>query len=295
MPKAIVFGGSGQIGSAIAAKLKAHNWNVVIPVRKRRAEDKEFLPFSTSEETLGAYLAGCDAVINCIGILAPQGRDTFESIHRVLPARLAKCAAQSGVKQFVHLSALGADINSPSAYARSKAEGENAVKIHFPDAIIFRPSIVFGPRDRFFNRFAAMARFLPALPLMGGGHGRFQPVYVGDVADAAHVALSLADGNGKTYNLGGPKTYSFRELMEYILKGIGKKRLLLPIPWPIAEIQAFVFENLPGKILTRDQLKLLKTDNCIMDTLPALADLGIQPQPIEVIVPQYLFKRNPAA
>jgi NADH dehydrogenase len=190
----------------------------------------------------------------------------------------------------VPISAIGADPNARSAYARSKAQGEQAVRAALRAATILRPSIVVGPEDGFFNRFAAMARLLPALPLIGGGRTRFQPVWVGDVADAIVAALEREDARGETFELGGPKVYSFAELMRYMLKVVGRRRLLLPLSFEVATLQARVMELLPVPPLTRDQVELLKTDNVVGAHARTLADLGITPTPIELVVPDYLVR-----
>jgi NADH dehydrogenase len=205
-----------------------------------------------------------------------------------LPGRIAAVAAKSGVERLVHISALGADAASPSAYARSKAAGEAAVMAAYPSATILRPSIVFGPEDQFFNRFAAMAGISPILPLIGGGETLFQPVYVGDVADAIMAALARTDAPSRIYELGGPTAYSFRALMALLLAEIGSRRLLVPIPWGLARLQARIAELLPTAPLTRDQVELLKRDNIPSGALPGLADLGVNATSVEVILPTYL-------
>jgi uncharacterized protein YbjT (DUF2867 family) len=213
-----------------------------------------------------------------------------------LPGRIARAAVAAGIARMVQISAIGADPDSKSAYARSKAQGEAAARAALPAAVIMRPSIVVGPEDGFFNRFAAMARLLPALPLIGGGETRFQPVFVGDVADAIVAALEREDALGQTYELGGPKVYSFAELMRYMLKVIGRRRLLVPLSFELATLQARVLELLPVPPLTRDQVELLKTDNVVGANARTLADLGITPTPIELVVPDYLdrYRARPA-
>ena len=176
---------------------------------------------------LPAFLAGNEALVNCVGILRESGPQRFDRVHHTGPARLARLAREAGIERFVHISAIGADSRSPSAYARTKAAGEAAVRDAFPTVTILRPSVVFGPEDQFFNRFAAMAMISPVLPLIGGGETRFQPVYVGDVADAVVKCLDDPATAGRTYELGGPKIYSFRELIELLLAEIRRKRLLL--------------------------------------------------------------------
>ena len=190
------------------------------------------------ERSVAHAVQGADTVINLVGILHEGGRQRFDAVHVEGVRRLARAAAGAGVRRFLHVSALGADAGSRSSYARTKAEGEATLREHFPAAIILRPSVVFGPEDDFFNRFAAMARFSPVLPLIGGGKTRFQPIYVGDVADAAAAALNNPAFAGKLFEIGGPRAYSFRELMEMMLAVIGRRRLLLPVPFPIAAMQA---------------------------------------------------------
>jgi uncharacterized protein YbjT (DUF2867 family) len=194
----------------------------------------------------------------------------------------------------VQISAIGADAGAASAYARSKAEGERRVREAFPAATILRPSIVIGPEDGFFNRFAALARLLPALPLIGGGTTRFQPVYVGDVAGAVVAALDREDCQGRTYELGGPQTYTFAELMRYMLQIVGRRRLLVNVPFGLAKLQARFLELLPDPPLTRDQVELLRRDNVVAPDMPGLEALGITPTPIELIVPRYLVRYRAA-
>ena len=237
-------------------------------------------------------LAGVDAVVNLIGVLYERGAASFQAVHVDAPARLARLAAEAGVKRFVHVSALGADAASAAAYARSKAEGEAAVKAAFPAAAILRPSIVFGPEDGFFNKFAAMAQLAPALPLIGGGETKFQPVYVADLAEALASAAVSDAAAGKTFEIGGPVVYSFKQLLEFTLKTIERQNVCLaPVPWRAAEILGGVLEKTPviAPALTRDQVEMLKTDNVLSGALPGLADLGVTaPALVEVEVPVYL-------
>jgi NADH dehydrogenase len=300
-----VFGGSGFIGRYIVARLADRGWTIRVAVRHPR--DANFLrPLGNvgqivplrarvqNEAEVRAAVAGADAVVNLVGILAPSGKQTFQAVQAEGPGLIARAAAAEGVTQLVHVSAIGADADSPSEYARSKAAGEQAVRAAFPQATVLRPSIVFGPEDDFFNRFAVMARLAPALPLIGGGHTRFQPVYVGDVADAAMAALEREDAPGKTYELGGPHVYSFKELMRLLLKTIRRKRFLVPLPWTVAHAQGAVLEVLPKPPLTRDQVKLLERDNVVAEGALGFPDLGIaQPHSVEVIVPTYLDRYRP--
>lgn len=287
--RAIIFGGTGQIGRALGAELQRAEWHVTVPTRSvRRATADGRIPFSMEAGDLESAMTDMDLVVNCVGILAPSGADTFDRIHRDLPERIARAAAKKGITRVVHISALGADANSASVYARSKAQGEAAVLAAYPHASILRPSIVFGPDDSFFNRFAQMAKLSPFLPLIGGGVSTFQPVYVNDVVLAVWRIVMMKEGYDRIFNLGGPDIFTFKELMQFILDTTGKKRILLPLPWWIAEIQAWLLERLPGKILTRDQLKLLRTDNVVPPAAIGFDELGIVPRRVADIVPGYL-------
>lgn len=302
-----VFGGSGFVGRYVVKRLAAQRWVIRVAVRnpvaasflKPMGNVGQIAPMradlGADEGALEAVISGADAVINLVGILYERGRQRFDTIHGEGPARLARIAARTGVRDFVHISAIGADPASESAYARSKAAGEAGVRAAFPDATILRPSIIFGPEDDFFNRFACLARYLPALPLIGGGHTRFQPVYVGNVADAVIRVLDNPAARGKTYELGGPRVYTFRELMELLLAEIGRRRALVSLPFGLADLEAAVLERLPGApMLTRDQVRLLKRDNVASPELPGLKDLGVEPTAVEVILPTYLdrFRRG---
>ena len=294
-----VFGGSGFIGRYVVKRLAASGARVRVAVR--RLEDAKFLrtmgdvgqvvPFLANvrvASSVEAAVAGADAVVNLVGILHESGAQKFDMVQATAPGLIAEAARAAGARHLVHISAIGADGASAAAYARTKAEGEAAVLAAFPTATILRPSIVFGAEDGFFNRFANLARFLPALPLIGGGHTRFQPVYVCDVADAVMAALAAPDAAGKTYELGGPDVYTFAELMAYVLMVIQRKRLLLPIPFAVAKIQGLIMGLLPSPMLTRDQVIMLETDNVVAPGMPGLAELGIVPKTVESVVPAYL-------
>jgi uncharacterized protein YbjT (DUF2867 family) len=300
-----VLGGSGFIGRYVVKRLAARG--EVVPVGCRNAEEAKFLrpmgdvgqvePLNVEiddEALLAAFLAGSGAVVNCVGILREHGPQSFDRLHHTGPARLARCARDAGVERFVHISAIGADPRSASAYARTKAAGEAALRDSFPTVTILRPSVVFGPEDQFFNRFAAMAIMSPVLPLIGGGESRFQPVYVGDVADAVIKCLDDPATAGRTYELGGPKIYSFRELMELLMQEIRRKRRFIDLPFGIAEAQARVMSILPNPPLTPDQVELLKGDNIVSPGALNLPSLGITPTPVEAILPTYLdrFRRG---
>jgi len=299
-----VFGGSGFIGRYVVRRLAQQGWTVRVAVRrpdralflKTMGAVGQVTPVAAdvrSERSVAAAVAGADAVINLVGILYEKGGRNFQSIHVEGAERVARLAKAAGVKTFVQMSSLGAAQNAEAAYARTKAAGEAAVRGHFPDARIIRPSIVFGPEDGFFNKFAAMARFAPALPLIGGGGMKFQPVYVDDVAEAILRCVENNNTAGKTYELGGPGIFSFAELMRRLLREIGRRRLLLPLPFGIARIQAAFMEWLPVPPLTRDQIKLLQQDNVVSPGALTLADLGIQPQGLDAILPTYLARYRP--
>jgi NADH dehydrogenase len=302
-----VFGGTGFIGRHLVRRLAGQGARVLV-VSRNPARGNVLQPMGrvgqilvervdlASEQALARALAGSSAVVNLMGILYETRQQKFADIHGVLPGRIAKVAAAAGIGRMVHLSAIGADPDSTSAYARSKADGEKRVHEALPEATILRPSIVIGPEDGFFNRFAAMTRLLPALPLIGGGETRFQPVYVGDVADAIVAALQRPDAAGQTYQLGGPQVYSFAELMRYMLHVLGRRRLLMPLSFGMASFKARFLELLPVPPLTRDQVELLKVDNVVAEGARGLADLAIAPTPIELVVPAYLarYRASPA-
>ena len=296
-----VFGGSGFIGRYLVRRLAQQGWVVRIAVRdpaaalflKPMGDVGQIVPLRADlrdDRAVAVAVAGAEAVINLVGILYERRRQTFQAVHADGAARLAGAAAQAGAARFIHLSAIGADAVSPSRYAQSKAAGETGVIRHFPAATIVRPSIVFGPEDQFFNRFAAMARLSPVIPLIGGGYTRFQPVYVADVVEAMINALADPASRGRIYELGGPRVYTFRELIEYVLAQTGRKRWLIELPYPLASLQAALLECLPVPPLTRDQVRLLRVDNVVGANALGLASLGVQATPLEAIVPSYLAR-----
>ncbi len=296
-----VFGGTGFIGRHLVRRLAAQGARILV-ISRNPSRGTHLQPMGrvgqilveridlNSGQALAEALAEASAVVNLIGILYETRRQQFDEVHGVLPGRIARAAAAAGIERMVQLSAIGAHANSDSAYARSKAEGEERTHEALPSATIVRPSIVIGPEDGFFNRFAEMARLSPALPLIGGGKTRFQPVYVGDVADAIVAGLQRPDAAGQTYELGGPQVYSFAELMRYMLGVLGRRRLLVPLSFGVAKLQARLLELLPVPPLTRDQVELLKTDNVVTDGAKGLAALDIAPTPMELIVPEYLAR-----
>ena len=241
----------------------------------------------TDEATVRRAVFGSDLVVNLAGILAEPRKGDFQRIHADGAGRVARLAAAGGVLRLVHLSAIGADPAAPGQYGTSKAAGEVAVRQNFPGATILRPSIVFGPEDQFFNRFARMAMFSPIMPVFSGAT-RFQPVYVGDVADAIMAALADAEAAGAIYELGGPGVFSFRELLAYVLEQTGRRRPLIAIPPALARLMAMLMEWLPGKPLTRDQLLMLGRDNVAAAGMPGLPELGVTPTPVDMVVPGYL-------
>lgn len=299
-----IFGGSGFIGRHLVQRLAKQGW--MIRIATRRPSAAEFLkpmgevgqitPIRAPIQdgvAVEAAIQGAQAVVNLVGILFERGAQRFATVHAHAAQSIAAAAAAAGAERLVHISAIGADRHAEADYARSKGAGEAAVKTAFPEATILRPSIVFGPEDDFFNRFAAMARLSPALPLIGGGHTRFQPVYVGDVADAIAICLRRPDTKGKTYELGGPRVYTFKELLQVMLAEIRRRRLLVPLPFALADLEAAVLEWLPVPPLTRDQVKLLRRDNVVSKGALTLADLGITPTSVEVILPTYMERYRP--
>jgi NADH dehydrogenase len=247
------------------------------------------------DDSVTRALEGATAAVNLTGVLYGHGKQSFEALHADAARRIGRLAREAGVKTLVHVSAIGADANADSSYAASKGRGEKVLREEFPGATILRPSLVFGPEDAFFNKFAWLARLSPVLPLIGGGRTKFQPVFVGDVAAAILRCLEDTATSGKTYELGGPTVYTFKELLQLILRETGRKRLLVPVPFFLASIKAF-FLQMPSlllpiaPLLTVDQVRLLKNDNVVHEGVLTLADLGITPVAVEAIVPSYLWR-----
>ena len=304
-----VIGGSGFIGRHVVAALAAAGWRVRVICR--RPELAQFLqPLGapgqiafaradvTEPEAIGKAVSGAQVVLNLVGILAERGRQTFEAVHVKGAAAAARAARDAGARGFIHVSAIGADVESPSAYGRSKARGEQEVRRIFPQAVILRPSVVVGPEDDFFNRFAAMARISPFIPLIGGGDVHFQPVYVADIARAVAQLVETGAHRGRVLELGGPEVFSFRELMAFMLRVIRRRRLLLPVSFRLAKAMAWPAQFLPGPPLTPDQVEMLKRDNLVSAEAQAegrtFEGLGIAPEGIEAVVPPYLERYRPA-
>ncbi len=301
-----VFGGSGFVGRHVVRALAKRGWRVRPAVRRPDLAGHlqpmggvgQIMPVQANlryPDSVMRAVDGADAVVNLVGILYETGRQSFDAVQAEGPRAVATAAARAGIARLVQMSAIGADASSPAAYARTKAAGEAAVLAEVPSAVILRPSIIFGPEDNFFNQFASLARILPALPLIGGGETRFQPVFVGDVAEAVALALEGKATAGAAYELGGPAVWSFRRILEYILKETGRNRPLIPLPFPVAELQGRILQMLPMKpLLTRDQVLMLKSDNVVSDAAIAagrtLQGLGIAPESVESIVPSYLYR-----
>jgi uncharacterized protein YbjT (DUF2867 family) len=303
---ATVFGGSGFIGRYVVRRLARDGWQVRVAVR--RPDEALFLKTAgvvgqvtpvavniRNEQSVRLAVSGADLVVNLVGILFQRGPQRFDAVQAEGAGRVAAAATAAGVRTLVHVSAIGADANSPSAYGRSKAAGEIAVRSAFPRAVILRPSIVYGPEDDFFNRFAKMAMVLPVLPLIGGGTTRFQPVYVLDVAEAVARVAENPDLAGKTYELGGPRIYTFRELLTQLLLEVGRRRLLIGLPFALASLQGAIFQVIPfiRPPLTTDQVRLLKRDNVVSAQAQGLKELGITPTALEPILPTYLDLYRP--
>ena len=295
-----VFGGSGFLGRHTVRALARAGWRIKIATRHPgrafflrplgTVGQIDFVKCDVADaQSVAAALMGSGAVINLTGILFEKGQ-SFEGVQTEGAGNIAAAAAVAGVTRLVHVSAIGADTDSESGYAQTKAQGEQLVREAFPNATILRPSIISAPDDGFCNKFAQMARFLPALPLVGGGHTRFQPVFVGDVAQAIVASLTRDGAAGRLYELGGPASYSFRQLLEIILFQIGRKRFLVPVPFAIAKIKAVFLQLLPNPILTVDQVRLLKKDNVVSPTAAGLGDLDITPTSVEAVVPSYLWR-----
>lgn len=299
-----VFGGTGFVGRQVVRALAKQGLRIRVAVRQPgRGYRLRMLGDVGQIEVVQANLrepasvaravAGAEAVVNLVAVLFESGRQGFEALHVDGARTLAEAARAAGVSRFVQISAIGADPASPSKYGRTKAAGEAAVRAVYPDAVILRPSIIFGPEDAFFNRFAQMASISPALPLVGGGHTRFQPVFVTDVAAA--VAKSVLDPAcaGRTFELGGPTVYSFKALLEMLLLETGQKRLLVPLPFGLADLIGRAGDlqaALMPPVLTSDQVALLRTDNVVAAGAPGLAELGVVATSVEAVIPTYLYR-----
>ena len=300
---ATVFGGSGFVGRYVVKRLAEADHIVRVAGRNTEAAKQlmtgarvgQVVPLGvslTNEADVRRAVEDADIVVNLVGILAERRPGDFQRLQADGAGRVARFAAAAGVKRMVHVSAIGADPASPSLYARTKADGEAQVRAAMPGAVILRPSLVFGVEDQFFNRFGAMAMTLPVMPVIQG-ETRFQPVFVGDVADAVMAALTREDAPGQTYELGGPRVLTFREVLRYILAETRRHRPMIDVPPGFARLQARIGELIPGKPFTRDQLLLLSRDNVVAPGVPDLAALGLAATPIEAVVPEYLVRYRP--
>lgn len=305
-PKVIaIVGGSGFIGRAIARKMVADGHVVRIIARHpenalqlKTAGDPGQVVLMRGDllkpATLKATLTGVDVVVNLVGVLYEKGGQRFAAIHAKGAETLAKIAKESGVKQFIHMSALGVDQAGSAKYARTKLTGEKAVRAQYSDAVILRPSIVFGAEDNFFNQFGNLATISPFLPLVGGGQNKFQPVHVEDVAEGVRRIVANPESfAAKTYSLGGPDVVTFEQIMHFINQSTGRNCLLVPLPFALAKVMALFLELLPRPLLTRDQVRLLKVDNVVPEKTKTFKSLGIQPQSFYAVVPHYLKRFKP--
>lgn len=305
-----IFGGSGFVGRYIARRMAKEGWRVRVAVR--RPNEAQFVkPYGAvgqvepvfcnirDDNSVREVLGGADAVVNCVGILKETGKSTFGALQADGAGRIARLAAEAGIKRMVHLSAIGANAGSDSSYARTKAEGEAAVLAHQPDAVILRPSIIFGPEDMFFNRFASMATMGPILPVIGADT-LFQPVYVDNVAEASVKAV-LGQAQPGVYELGGPEVSSFRDLMGQMLGVIRRRRLVLNIPfffarfmgWSLDMVQKLTGGLIENKMITRDQVRNLRHDNVVADGARGLGDLGIMPVATGAVLADFLWRFRP--
>ena len=307
-----IFGGSGFVGRHLVRHLAAQEWRVRVAVRDTqkasflkvagRVGQISFVPTSVMNvKSVEATVQGADAVVNLVGIIYEKSKRSFQAMHEEGAANVAKAAARLRVKHFVHMSALGADSESPSKYARSKAAGEAAVAGAFPTATILRPSVMFGPGDGFFNLFGQLIQIFPVVPFFtstvphaeGGGGPEFQPIYVGDVVEAISQALTGDAHSGKIYELAGPRIYAMREILTMVNREVLRKRWIIGVPFLVAEIQAFFLQILPKPLLTPDQVKQLKLGSVSSGELPGLGAFGIAPTAAEGIIPTYLKRFRP--
>ena len=302
MATVVVFGGGGFLGRRLVDRLTAEGMTVRVAVRhpdparielrSMGLERVTVVPADVRDQaSVAAAIAGADAVVNAVSAYIEKGGVTFEAVHVRGAENVAREAAAAGVARLVLVSGIGADPDSSSPYIRARGRGELIVRQAFPGATIVRPGAMFGPGDALFCTLAALARLLPALPLIGGGSTRLQPIFVEDVAEAISSILSDPGTVGRTYELAGPKVYTLHELVNMTLQLMGKRRLLVPIPFAVAEVQARLFEFLPNPPLTTGQVDLLKTDNVVSGALPDVQELGIQPKTVEEVIPTYIGPR----
>ena len=296
-----IFGAGGFLGKHLMRQLTKLDYRVKVATRnpylkgylKPLGNPGQIELFKTNifnPEDIKQVLKNCDLAINLVGILYETRKQKFNQVHAKFPYLLSNLCNEIGVKNLVHISALGVREGHISKYMQSKLEGEKNIQKVFKPSVILRPSLVFGPEDKFFNVFASIAQFSPALPLIGGGKTKFSPIYVGDVAKAIVKTLKLENSKPKIYELGGPKNYSFKELMEILLEEIKNKRFLIPIPFSVAKLQSYFLQMMPNPLLTSDQVDMLKYNNIVSGKYPTLKDLGISGKTIQSILPTYIYR-----
>ncbi len=298
---ACIFGASGFIGRHLIRRLTKKDFRIIAATRSPYLHgylkplgnpgqiDLEKVNLF-DEERLRILVKSSDVVINLVGILHETKKQKFEDIHAKFPDLLSKLCSELNIKKLVHISALGINETVSSQYMQSKLKGEKNIINNFNRSVILRPSVIFGPEDKFFNRFASIAEFLPILPLIGGGLTYFQPIYVGDIAKSIMAVLEKEEINNNIFELGGPQIITYKELMKILLKEINKKRFLVPIPFPFAKFQAKILQLLPKPLLTVDQVEMLKYDNIVTNKYPTLKDLKINPKTIESVLPNYIWR-----
>lgn len=305
-----IFGGSGFVGRYVASRMAQDGWRVRVACRRPEAagfvrtygdvgQVEPVMCNIRNDDSVRSVTRGTDAVINCVGTFDRKGKNNFGAVQDEGATRIARIAAEEGASHLVHISAIGADVDGASLYSQSKGRGEAGVQQHFPNAVILRPSVVFGPEDQFFNRFAGMTKIGPVLPVVGA-NTRFQPVYVDDVAQAAALGVQGKAAPG-IYELGGPDVQTFRELMQTMLDVIRRRRLIMNIPFPLASLLGALMEmgqsltlGLVSAQITRDQVKSLKSDNVVQDGARGLRDLGIAPTAMAAVLPDYLWRFRPS-
>ncbi len=296
-----IFGAGGFLGKHLMRQLTKLDYRVKVATRnpylkgylKPLGGPGQIELFKTNifdQESVKQVLKNCDLAINLVGILYETRKQKFNQIHSQFPHLLSNLCNELGTKNLIHVSALGVRERHTSQYMQSKLQGEKNIQDNFKPTVILRPSVVFGPADKFFEKFASIAQFSPFLPLIGGGKTKFAPIYVGDVAKAIVKSLELNNSQTKIYELGGPEDYSFKELMEILLAEIKKKRFLISIPWSFAKFQSYFLQMLPNPLLTPDQVELLKYSNVVSGDYPTLKDLGVSGTPIHSILPKYIYR-----
>lgn len=295
-----VFGGSGFLGEEIVNRLAAEGLDVRVGVRRpekvrppdsrhRTAKIEPVYADVRDETSIGLAMQGCDAVVNAVGLYVERGAETFEAVHELGALNVAHQCVAHKVARLIHISGIGADLYSASHYVRARAKGELLVRDVFPETTVLRPSVLFGPQDKFINTLAKIIQRVPIVPLFGQGRTKLQAIYAGDVAMAVFRTLRKPSSKGKTYELGGPRAYTYRELVEMVLTQTNKRRLLMPLPFFVWDALAAFASLVPNSPLTRDQVTLMKRDNVVAGNALALSDLGVSATALEDILPKYAF------